>query len=344
MEKRRFTPTPEIGVVSVDSVPATLPKTWNLIVHVVVSVLSVHTSSANRRHDPLRAPCGHTKRVDTGRTSQTLLLKHCCERTAVKMEGNHGLGGLERFLRPDHRFNPFDPDAGSHLEDTDLDFSKLDFTDPSTISKVFGMPPITEKSPAEVRREARQFSTAIFASYERLRGILARHEATIHKRWAKKKKRQRLETLKSAWGPGMPTAHRPDFVAFRNESKQQPGTSQYRDHYIWPHINQEDLSGPKTLLLLLNARGRHHPSEFAGADFEAMHLGRVSQRVIPMFLNSYIMILHGYKDAHNTASCWPGVSTLTRLTGCAIARSSYRGGPLDPISTEWYPRVPRQVL
>lgn len=64
------------------------------------------------------------------------------------------------------------------------------------------MPSIPQKSPVEVRREARQVSGAILASYERLQGIFARHEATIHKRWAKKKKRQRLETLKGAWDPG----------------------------------------------------------------------------------------------------------------------------------------------
>ncbi|POR38810.1 Uncharacterized protein TPAR_00995 [Tolypocladium paradoxum] len=198
--------------------------------------------------------------------------------------------------RRDHRFDPFASGAQRYNHDPDLDFSKLDFSDPSTMSQILGMS-VPHKSPADVRRDAQRLSASVFASYEKLQAILARHEATIQKRWAKKKKQQRLDTMTSAWGPGMPTAHRPDFEAFRKESNQQrdKGT-QYRDHFMWPHINQEDLLKPKTLLLLLNARGRHHASEFAGADFEAMHLGLVTKGVVPVFLNEHVMILHGAQD------------------------------------------------
>ncbi|PNY25651.1 Uncharacterized protein TCAP_04410 [Tolypocladium capitatum] len=196
--------------------------------------------------------------------------------------------------RRDHRFDAF---ASSTELDCDLDFSTLDFSDPSTMSQFFGMS-VPYMSPADIRRDAQQVSASVFASYEKLQAILARHEAMIQKRWAKKKKQQRLDTLTSAWGPGMPTAHRPDFEAFRKESNQQrdKGT-QYRDHFMWSYINQEDLLKPKTLLLLLNARGRYHPSEFAGADFEMMYLGRVTKGVVPVFLNEHVMILHGAKDA-----------------------------------------------
>lgn len=198
---------------------------------------------------------------------------------------------------PDHRFDPFAPGNERYLKETDLDFENLVFSDPCTISKMIGIP-ASHKSLAELRRDARQLSSSIFADYAKLQAILARHQATIQKRWAKKKKHQRLDTLTTAWGSGMPAAHRPDFEAFRKLSTQ-PGAkdTQYRDHFVWPHINQEDLLAPRTLLLLLNAHGRHHPSEFAAADFEAMYLGHITGNVVPMFLNEHVMILHGAKDA-----------------------------------------------
>lgn len=61
-----------------------------------------------------------------------------------------------------------------------------------------------------------------------------------------------------------------------------------RDAYLWPHINQEDLSKPRILPLLLNARGHHGPSVFALADIGSAHFGIVSQAVVPMFRNQHI--------------------------------------------------------
>ncbi|KAF7511413.1 hypothetical protein GJ744_004602 [Endocarpon pusillum] len=61
-------------------------------------------------------------------------------------------------------------------------------------------------------------------------------------------------------------------------------------------MNQEDLSRPRILLLLLNARARNHPSYFAAADGEAMHLGKVTQGLVPIFLNCYVVTLNGLSD------------------------------------------------
>lgn len=93
----------------------------------------------------------------------------------------------------------------------------------------------------------------------------------------------------------MATSHRPDFDAFRKESsrQRQAGGTRYRDCYLWPHVNQEDLLKTKTLLLLLNSRGRHPPSAFAAADGEAVQFGHVTQAVPPLFLNEHIMMLNG---------------------------------------------------
>lgn len=159
------------------------------------------------------------------------------------------------------------------------------------------MPAPTYKSPADVRREARQRTSGISASHHRLRALLERHEATIQKRWAKNKRQQRLEILLAAW-PAMAKMHRPDFDAFREEATQSKHLpTSHGDRFMWPYINQEDLSTPKALLLLLNARGRHHPSQFAAADGEAMHLGKVTMSLVPVFLNQHVMLLNGVLDA-----------------------------------------------
>lgn len=112
----------------------------------------------------------------------------------------------------------------------------------------------------------------------------------------KKTKTQRLKILLSAW-PGLPTLHHPDFDAFRKETKQkrEAGTG-YRAAFIWPYLNQEDLARPRTLLLLLNARARNHPSCFAAAHGETMHLGLVSQAIVPFFLNHHVVTLNGILD------------------------------------------------
>ncbi|KAI2603147.1 uncharacterized protein GGS25DRAFT_528173 [Hypoxylon fragiforme] len=155
------------------------------------------------------------------------------------------------------------------------------------------------KSPAAVRQEAKVRSEAIFSSYDTLHEIMIRHEATIRKRWGKKIRPQRLKILLNAW-PGMPVMHRPDFDAIRKCSARGQylkADPQYRSEFIWPYINQEDLVQPKTLLLLLNARGRHPPFEFSGTDGAAMHLGHVTKAIIPIFLSKHVMIIDGATNA-----------------------------------------------
>lgn len=150
---------------------------------------------------------------------------------------------------------------------------------------------------AEVRREAEGKSHDVFAAYDTLSNIIQRHEATIQRRWSKKTRQQRLQVLLNAW-PGMPASHRPDFEAYRKEPKEQRerGT-RYRDHFMWPDINQEDLSQPKIMPLLLNTRGRHPPPTFAAADNDAVHLGLISKAVVPIFLNEHVMVLNGATTA-----------------------------------------------
>lgn len=166
------------------------------------------------------------------------------------------------------------------------------------------------QSSTDVQREAQDLSRSLFANHRELRAILERHEATIQKRWIKKTKTQRQAILLKAW-PNMPTMHRPDIDACRKESRRNPAddfispsqeyrdsfvnsVSQYGEYFIWPYINQEDLSKPKTLPLLLNARGRHEPCDFASADGDAMRLGIVL-RVIKtkVCATPHVMLLNG---------------------------------------------------
>lgn len=191
-----------------------------------------------------------------------------------------------------HQFDSFT----SHPEPNDVDISDMDGIDWSNNSDPFGMfssrglaaPKML--SPADIRREAKESTSKIFKQYHFLQDILARHEAKIQKRWGKKTKTQKLAILLKAW-PEMPATHRPDFNAFRNSSSRN--TAKYRNSYILPYVNQEDLAKPETFLLLLNSRGKNHPSVFAAADGQAMHIGLVTMAVVPIFLNCYVMILNG---------------------------------------------------
>ncbi|KAJ5342708.1 hypothetical protein N7541_011832 [Penicillium brevicompactum] len=139
------------------------------------------------------------------------------------------------------------------------------------------------KSPGEVRKEATARSESIFNSFDTLSKIFDRREVTIQRRWIKRTRAQRLKVLLSAW-PDMPASHRPDFTVFRKEgggSGTQSPTS--RGSFVWSYINQEDLLKPKTMLLLLNSRGRHPPSLFAAADDRAMQYGFNTKATVPVF-------------------------------------------------------------
>lgn len=205
-------------------------------------------------------------------------------------------------LRPDHRFNPFSPEA-DRIPPLPVDsFDDIDFNDPTSFFRAIGggsgtsLPIPKLLSPEKVRREARERSIAVLGQLDALGGILDRHEATIQNRWTKRTKQQRLKILLNAC-PELPASHRPDIDAFRKETtEQRKAGTRYRDAFMWPYLNQEDLSKPRTLLLLLNARARNHPSHFASADCEAMHLGMVTQAIVPIFLNCHVVILNGISD------------------------------------------------
>jgi len=153
-------------------------------------------------------------------------------------------------------------------------------------------PVMTEE---EVRGRRKAMARRIFEDWTLLAEILDGNEARLHKRWAKKTKKQRQEVLLAAW-PNMSLQHRPDFAALWKESDQERRTgTKFREAYLWPYINLEDLSKPHTLLLLLNARAKHAPDAFAFADFDAIRLGMVTRAIKPAVLWGHHMIFRDRK-------------------------------------------------
>ncbi|KAM0234312.1 hypothetical protein ACHAP5_010126, partial [Fusarium lateritium] len=128
-------------------------------------------------------------------------------------------------LRRDFHFDPFSEEAGQ-LDKQGPPLPDIDWSDPHAFLTAMGGPMPDLLSPDKVRKQAAGYSSDIFTSYDLLKGILERHEATIQKRWIKKTRQQRLQILLNAW-PAMPISHRPDFKAFRSEPQQEreKGTS-----------------------------------------------------------------------------------------------------------------------
>ncbi|KAJ9490176.1 hypothetical protein VN97_g3097 [Penicillium thymicola] len=48
--------------------------------------------------------------------------------------------------------------------------------------------------------------------------------------------------------------------------------------------------------MLLNSRGRHHPSNFAAVDFDATNMDRVSNAVGLIFLDNHMMMMNGLTE------------------------------------------------
>ncbi|KAF9578058.1 hypothetical protein BGW38_006363, partial [Lunasporangiospora selenospora] len=172
------------------------------------------------------------------------------------------------------------------------------YSDPRELLKAFPNFPQPSGFPtaSEVRKEARERVKNIFEDWNLLNHIIQRNEATIQKRWLKKSRDQRRNTLLHAW-PNMPKMHRPEMDALFKEGSApttNPGV------YLWPNINQEDLLKPKIMLIFLNARARQYPSVFAAADHESFRISKTSGKVMPSYLNEYTMMFTG----HNTVETY----------------------------------------
>jgi hypothetical protein len=144
--------------------------------------------------------------------------------------------------------------------------------------------PSSFPTPQEVRSATRRYAKQLFKDHETLSKILDRHETTIRKRWMKKSGSQRRMLLLDAW-PDMPSQHRPDIHAWRQQSKDN-------NPYMWPSINLEDLAKSKIMLILLHARGRHQPHNFIHTDLEQAALGKKTGAIRFAFLNEHTALFH----------------------------------------------------
>ncbi|KAE9406699.1 hypothetical protein BT96DRAFT_987253 [Gymnopus androsaceus JB14] len=158
---------------------------------------------------------------------------------------------------------------------------------------------IPQPTEEDIQKTSTRYSQSIFQNWNELHHILKLHEETIRKRWAKKTTKQKETILRSAY-PDIPTMHRPDLAALREENLEQrrQGT-RFRDAFLLPELNMEDLIKPKNVLLALNSRGRNMPDIFAFTDFEKILIARTSEGVPIPYKNECTMYLTGNKDAKN---------------------------------------------
>lgn len=168
------------------------------------------------------------------------------------------------------------------------------YDDPAAMFRAMNLPVPDIKSANEVRHDADKLRKSVITNFHMLQAIIERHEETIQRRWLKKTRNQRVAVLLKAW-PTMPAMHRPDFEAWRQDAPGYYGKrlDNPRDAYLMPYMNQEDLSKPRSFLLMLNARSRYHPCLFAAADFEQMRMGVVTHKLNRAYLNEWTMILNG---------------------------------------------------
>ena len=159
------------------------------------------------------------------------------------------------------------------------------------------LPPPALLSVSEVQDDASKRSHNIFEYWNKLHGILNQYEPMLQRRWIKKNRKQRTKVLLAAWGPDIATTHRPDFQALRREPLQQrhSGSTRFRDHYLLPYINLEDLVKTNNLLNFLHSRGHNNPDTFAFFDRRTTVFARKSGAIQPIHLEGYVMLLRGPK-------------------------------------------------
>lgn len=142
-----------------------------------------------------------------------------------------------------------------------------------------------------VHRDGPKRVESIFNNFERLQLIVGKHAKVLQTRWWKRTAMKRRKLLLEAW-PNMPPEHRPDFNALRRGWKGD----QHRDSYLLPHINLEDLSKPKNLILLFESRTQHAPDVFAWRDSSTVQIANSIEAVVVLRAVGNSMLLTGQKS------------------------------------------------
>ncbi|KAL8739478.1 MAG: hypothetical protein Q9190_007721, partial [Brigantiaea leucoxantha] len=157
------------------------------------------------------------------------------------------------------------------------------------------MPTIIKKiSFQEGQKRIQAFVKGIFRNQSRMGSMMSEHETDFQRLWAKKTVEQRRQLLQTVWC-GIPSKHRPDYEALNLETRHQrllEGTK-YRDWFLLPHLNLEDLSRARTLVLLVDSRIRYPPADFVRFDSNSVHVGVKSMAIIPPIIPECTILLSG---------------------------------------------------
>src|SRR4051794_2792970 len=174
---------------------------------------------------------------------------------------------------------------------------------------------------AEAKATAKKRSRNIFANWNALQGILERHEETICKRWSKKSREGRKRILLDAW-PGISQEHLPEWKALTITANERGLTgpirapdAKFRDAFLLPHLNLEDLANPKALLVLFHARGRNPPDTFAFSDYQSVKIGLSCKCIIPALVEDdghYLMCIAGHSSPEAYGSIYSEPADASR--------------------------------
>lgn len=103
----------------------------------------------------------------------------------------------------------------------------------------------------------------------------------------------------------MARSHCPDFEALEQESERQRyENTQFREAYMWPYINEEDLAQPRHMLLFMSTRGRCHPSQLVPGDHMARKVGLRSFSLRTQSLLNYCIDLRGEGGDKGYGKLW----------------------------------------
>ena len=126
--------------------------------------------------------------------------------------------------------------------------------------------------------------------------------------------------------PNLPTSHRPDFQALQRETTdERRAGSRFRECFLWPHINTEDPTKARPLLLLLNCRGHYLPEVFANPDYSSRHLGTTSGAVASSIVRHHTMLLAGEKTSETYGRIIPAIDMQSIGMWKEIAFSLVKG-------------------
>ncbi|KAL8668535.1 MAG: hypothetical protein Q9168_006839 [Polycauliona sp. 1 TL-2023] len=144
----------------------------------------------------------------------------------------------------------------------------------------------------DIEKASQMTLKTLFEAWVQLRSITSCYKSSIEKRWRKKTVDQRKALLANMC-PGMPSMHRPDFVALRKDFRSKELPFSLDIALRLPCINLEDLSRPDTLLLFFESRSNNFPALFTNADQNQLGVGMKSKMLVPGYVRGYTMYMNG---------------------------------------------------